>query len=356
MNGKRLLGQLAPSYLLVAVMTVAALEAQRAMSLPFLFVAVPAALAAGGVCWLIVRRISRSLEEVKHGVICLAHGDLTHRLPAPGPREIAALAEAVNLMAGELEKRLEALVQQQQQHEAILFSMVESVFAVDSDERLLSLNRAGSRLLRARVEDVEGRRLQEVVRNPALERLVSNVLSTQQSASEEIVIRVAGGEERILDAQGTVLLDVRQRAIGALVVLHDITRVRKLEIVRRDFVANVSHELKTPVTSIKGFVETLLDGALSDPADAERFLKIVAAQADRLTAIIEDLLMLSRIEQGTDKAEIALEPAPIHKVLQAAVDICQLKAAEKAICVEIECEPLLTAECNAALLEQAVVN
>ena len=96
-----------------------------------------------------------------------------------------------------------------------------------------------------------------------------------------------------------------EKKSGALVVLHEVTRLKKLEKVRRDFVANVSHELRTPVTSIKGFVETLLDGAMHNPEELQRFLQIVATQTDRLNAIIEDLLTLSRIEQETEKAEIA---------------------------------------------------
>jgi two-component system phosphate regulon sensor histidine kinase PhoR len=140
------------------------------------------------------------------------------------------------------------------------------------------------------------------------------------------------------------------------VVLHDVTRLRRLETVRRDFVANVSHELRTPITSIKGFVETLLDGAMNNPADAERFLKILAAQADRLNGIIEDLLILSRVEQDAQKAGIALEPGSIRDVLTAAIDVCHLKAAERNVQVELVCESGFRARINAALLEQAVVN
>jgi two-component system phosphate regulon sensor histidine kinase PhoR len=121
-------------------------------------------------------------------------------------------------------------------------------------------------------------------------------------------------------------------------------------------VANVSHELKTPVTSIKGFVETLLDGAMRDPTDAERFLRIIARQADRLHAIIEDLLSLSRIEQSEDADDISLETAPLAGVLESAMNACQAGAAEREIAVTLECEAGLTAKINLLLLEQAVVN
>ncbi|NLX97978.1 MAG: PAS domain-containing protein [Rhodopirellula sp.] len=356
MSKKRLLWQLYPSYLAVTLVSLAAYHVLRYLELSQLVVAVLVASLAGGVSWFVARRISRPLEEIKRGAELFASGDLTHQLPLPASQEIAALAETMNVMAAELNRRFHALVEQRNEREAILSSMVEGVFAVDLRERLISLNHAGAQLLHARFEDVQGRSLQEVVRNPALQRLVAGVLSTQQSASQEIEIHLCGGEQRILDAQGTVLFDSKDQAIGALVVLHDMTRVRRLENVRRDFVANVSHELKTPVTSIKGFVETLLDGALKDPDDAERFLKIVAAQADRLTAIIEDLLTLSRIEQGAEKTEISLAQGRIQSVLKEAAEVCQLKAAEKEIRLEVSCDPELAAEINAALLEQAVVN
>jgi len=139
-------------------------------------------------------------------------------------------------------------------------------------------------------------------------------------------------------------------------VLHDVTRLRKLERIRSDFVANVSHELKTPITSIKGFVETLLDGAMHQPEDTERFLRIVAAQSDRLNEIIEDLLTLSRLEQDTQRAGISLQRGRIRDVLEAAVGVCELKASEKNVAVKLTCDAELRAEINAAMLEQAVVN
>ena len=125
------------------------------------------------------------------------------------------------------------------------------------------------------------------------------MLQARAPQESELVLRddVRGDGERFMQAHGTVLRDESGHAIGALVVLNDVTRLRRLETVRREFVANVSHELKTPITSIKGFVETLLEGAYRNPEEALNFLGIVAKQADRLNAIIEDLLMLSRLEQ-----------------------------------------------------------
>ncbi|MBI3735216.1 ATP-binding protein [Candidatus Sumerlaeota bacterium] len=159
-----------------------------------------------------------------------------------------------------------------------------------------------------------------------------------------------------MQAHGSVLLDAEGSGIGALVVLNDVTRLIKLENVRREFVANVSHELKTPITSIKGFVETLLEGAIDHPDEARRFLGIVQTHADRLHAIIEDLLSLSRIELEAERNVIILEPGSIREVLQAAIEICQVHARAKGINITLNCPADLRARINAALLEQAVVN
>ena len=113
--------------------------------------------------------------------------------------------------------------------------------------------------------------------------------------------------------------------------------MRHYEAVRRDFVANVSHKIKTPVTTIKGFAETLLDGALDDRHDAERFLRIIVGQADRLSAIIEDLLSLSSLESGSESATISLERGSIRDVLQVALDVCEMKATAKHITLVLDC-------------------
>ena len=159
-----------------------------------------------------------------------------------------------------------------------------------------------------------------------------------------------------MQARGSALHDLEGRAIGAVIVLNDVTDFRRLEHIRRDFVANVSHELKTPVTSIKGFVETLLDGAMKDPFDAERFLRIIAKQADRLHAIIEDLLSLSKIEQSEDSDDIALQAGPLRAVLESALNTCQTIAEERNIEVTLACDSQLNAKINNLLFEQALVN
>jgi two-component system phosphate regulon sensor histidine kinase PhoR len=132
--------------------------------------------------------------------------------------------------------------------------------------------------------------------------------------------------------------------------------MKRLENVRRDFVSNVSHELKTPITSIKGFVETLKDGAVNDTEAVKRFLDIIASHSDRLNSIIEDLLSLSRIEQIEDREKLDMQDVRIRQIINSAISLCQIKAKEKNIAVDVSCPAELTAKLNPQFIEHAVMN
>ncbi|MBU4393653.1 MAG: ATP-binding protein, partial [Proteobacteria bacterium] len=164
------------------------------------------------------------------------------------------------------------------------------------------------------------------------------------------------GQEKYFYAHGTRLQDRQGHIAGALIVLNDVTKLRRLESIRRDFVANVSHELKTPITSIEGFAETLLDGALDEPEDARRFVEIIGKQASRLHAIVEDLLALSRVEQEARREEIVLQELPVAEILQSAIQSCSSRVEEEDMTISLVCAEEITARINPALLEQAVVN
>ena len=161
--------------------------------------------------------------------------------------------------------------------------------------------------------------------------------------------------ERILNVRSTPLQGAGSETFGSLIVFNDVTQLRRLEDMRRDFVANVSHELKTPLTAIKGFVETLHQGQ-ADPEEARRFLGIIAKHVDRLNVIIEDLLMLSRIEDEAERAEIKRETVRLHDVFANAVQICRPAAEAKRIRIRVAGDETLTASVDPVLLEQAVVN
>jgi two-component system phosphate regulon sensor histidine kinase PhoR len=199
-----------------------------------------------------------------------------------------------------------------------------------------------------------GRPIQEVVRNADLERVLTAVLEGKAPVEGEVTLRLEA--DRFFQVRGAPLRDADGREIGALVVLHDVTRLARLETMRRDFVANVSHELKTPITSIQGFIETLREGAVNDPAKAAQFLEILARQADRLNALIEDLLSLSRIERESEARRIERQRTNLRDVIEAAAADCSPRANERGITVRIGAPDALWADVDARMIEQAVAN
>ena len=314
------------------------------------------AIIAAIIGYSVSRRISDQMRDIKVGAKRLAAGDFTQKLYVPRVEEFASVAESINQMAEDLDEKLRRLTQERNEREAVLASMVEGVLAVDAEERVIAVNAAAARLLDTDPVAAEGKSIQEIVRNPDLQHVVAQTLDGHRPIEADIVMRV-GAEDRNLQANGTLLHgDDGGPDVGAVVVLNDVTRLKRLEAVRRDFVANVSHELKTPVTSIKGFAETLEDGALEDPEASRRFVRIIAGQADRLNSIIEDLLALSTLEQSGDSPLLQLEEADLCDVVAVALEVCGPKAEAKRIVLNEGCPGTLLARVSPPLLEQAVVN
>jgi two-component system phosphate regulon sensor histidine kinase PhoR len=303
--------------------------------------------------WALSRRISRPLRALKAGADRFARGDLSYRVDEHDSLEFGSVAVAMNQMAGRLDERIRTVIHQRNEQEAVLASMVEGVLAVDGEERVINMNRAAAEMTGVDVSQAQGRTIQETIRNTDLQKFVSRTLMSPSPVEGELVL--GDDRDRHVQAHGTLLQGSDGKGIGALVVLNDVTRLIKLENIRRDFVANVSHELKTPITSIKGFVETLLMGDV-EAEESRRFLQIVSKHANRLNSIINDLLSLSKIEQGAERNEIALQEGSIRDLLQSAIQLCQDKGKRKEITFELDCDEDLNARFNARLLEQAVVN
>ena len=325
-------------------------EIYRRIALGGLIIALLAAVLS---LWL-SRRISRPLEELKKGAQRFAAGELDIRLPVdPSSEELGSLAETLNRMATELDDRIRAVLRQKNEQTAVLASMVEGVVAVDSEQRLININQAAAGMFGVDLSRAGDKPISTVIDNRMLHDFILRILGGRRAIDAEIVL---DDGQKILQCQGTPLLDAQGNFIGALAVFHDQTRLRKLEDLRREFVSNVSHALKTPITTIKGFVETLLDGDLDEQEDTRKFLGIISKHSDRLNAIIEDLLSLSRIEREEESAGIELVPGSVDVVLMAAVQACELKARDKNITLELACDSTIRARINPPLLEQALVN
>ncbi len=312
------------------------------------------ALLALGVTLMISQRHSRSVRELQQAAARLAQGDLAHRVEATGAEELAGLADTVNRMAEQIEARMQAVVRQRNQLEAVLSSMLEGVIALDREERVISLNPAAARWFNIPQEKIRDRSLQEVIRDLAFQNFVARSLQSPAPIEEDMVVSQNG--ERILNIRSTPLRGAGAESSGTLIVFNDVTQLRRLEEIRRDFVANVSHEIRTPLTAIKGFVETLHHGQVENPDEARRFVGIIARHVDRLNAVIEDLLLLSRIENAAEAAPIRTESIHLRDIFENALQICRHRADAKRIRITIAAKAALSASVDPVLLEQAVVN
>ncbi|MEJ2214780.1 MAG: histidine kinase dimerization/phospho-acceptor domain-containing protein [Gammaproteobacteria bacterium] len=271
-------------------------EVYGKIALGSLFIALISAI----ITLTVSRRLSRPLEAIKRSVERFGRGDFSRQLTVKDdalsiPLEVASLIDTMNWMAEQLNERITTAERQHQQLDAVFASMVESVIAIDKAENVININQAAAELFKVQPSAIQGKNITEFVGESDILHFVKRTMAGYKTVEDNIVFRDQEDKVRYLQAHGTRLRSLGGKHYGALIVLNDITRLQKLEKVRRDFVANVSHELKTPITSIKGFVETLLDGAMEDHQNAKRFLEIINKQSDRLNNIVEDLLVLSRL-------------------------------------------------------------
>ncbi|MBZ0264359.1 cell wall metabolism sensor histidine kinase WalK, partial [bacterium] len=281
-------------------------------------------------------------------------GDLYHHHGIPGTFEFASLTSAMNEMAIQLRDRIETIENQRADQQAIFSSMTEGVLAVNEDERVISMNRAFAELFDIQEKHARGHRVQTLFRQPQLHKLISEVFETHERVEREIILY--HGKEKILQVHGAPLLDSENKRRGVVIVLSDITRLRRLEKSRREFVANVSHEIKTPLTSIKGYIETLIDDNFDDLETAKKFLNISLNHINNLDAIIDDLLNLSNLERLEEGDSLQVEDVSILSILKDSIELLQHTADKHNDEINLECDPSLSLPVNRNLVRQAVVN
>ncbi len=308
----------------------------------------------GLLTWRARRRWTRDRYRLQAAIDCLGDGlDIPFEVVRGSglqPLENALAQAAARIRAREGGLRDEVLEQ-----EALVDSMVQGLITVDRRERVMRINRAAVRMFNLREETLVGRPIQEVLRDPDLHNLVAESLAREGRIRKEM--ELAGPVEQVVAAHASALCDHRNRRIGSILVFQDITRLRQLERMRSEFVANVSHELKTPITSIKGFIETLSEGAAEDPEARARFLGIIAKHSARLESIIEDLLSLSKIEQTGVLPEATLDRVPVRKILEAAVESVEGQARATGVPLTLDVNPPdLPVKVREDLLVQGVAN
>ncbi len=304
--------------------------------------------------YIFSKRITIPLKRMIAGASRYSHEDFSEKIPAHNTEEIGGLAESLNNMAEQLHDRIEIVRNQRNELEAVLTSMIEGVLAVDLTHRIIRINSTAKDLLDIQEDMTDHVPVHEAIRHSELLTFIEDVLNSDETLETDLIVHRE--RDYFLQVTGTPLIGNNDEKLGALFVLNDISRIRKLEQIRSDFVANVSHELKTPITSIQGFVETLKDGAIHDTDNAGKFVDIIDRQSTRLGAIIDDLLQLSRIEREYDEGIIELEKASILPLLKSAVRDFETKSKGKKIAVQVDCTDDIKATINLRLMQNAINN
>jgi two-component system phosphate regulon sensor histidine kinase PhoR len=249
---------------------------------------------------LLTRSIIKPIDKIIHISRKFSSGNFSHKILLDSRDEIQELGDTLNRMADSLEDKIKKVEIKNQQLKAILESMVEGIIVTDKSGHIISLNPTVEKIFSILKQDAEGKLFLEIIRNNDIADIINYVLKNGKFKSCEISL--VWPVQRIFEINATPIFE-KDSISGCLLVIHDITEIRRLETMRRDFVANVSHELKTPLTSIKGFVETLLEGALEDKENSRHFLQIIQSHANRLDNLVNDLLDLSHLESQEIKLE-----------------------------------------------------
>jgi two-component system phosphate regulon sensor histidine kinase PhoR len=293
------------------------------------------------------RRLFEPASRLISGAQDLALGRAS-RVAVPDEEELAPLALALNRLAATAERQVEAVSLERDHLQEILASMSEGVLVVDRDGRAQMINPAFYRLFDL-VGDFTGRPALEIIRHPAFARVIEDTLRLGQPRSSQIVL--TSPERRTLLLTSAALSGGER---GAVVAARDTTELTRVADMRRDFVANVSHELKTPLAAIRGYAETLRDGALDEPPTARRFTDRILNQCRRLQELLDDLLILSRLE-GVDAA-LDREPVSLDAIARHAVELLGPAAREKRVEIEIQEEPVPPVQGDSGNLERLLLN
>jgi two-component system phosphate regulon sensor histidine kinase PhoR len=266
-----------------------------------------------GLTVLLVTPVSQRFRAMTKSVQRMRRGDFGEAVHYEGNDEIAVLSRNLNEMREALSAHIDRLQKNSDRLAIVLGTMSEGVVALDNRKHILFANSAARVLLDFATPDPVGRPLLEAVRNRTVQQAVESAFSTDEPTTLEV--ELSSTVRRIVSIQARRLPGTPSP--GVLVVLHDVSDLRRLENLRQEFVANVSHELKTPLTIIKAFAETLLDGAISDQEHNVSFVRQISEQAERLHQLILDLLSVARIESGDERFE--LDAIPIHGLITACV-------------------------------------
>lgn len=298
--------------------------------------------------------ISKPIRELIFASKEIADGNYSKRVAVQSKDELGQLAATFNEMAGELDKTVADLTDKNMKFDAILNSMTNCFVAVDTKMRIILINSIATRFFGLGDEDVLGRKLIEVIRNHQINEIIQQTITSNSSSVTELFLGMR--EEGIFRVYASPIKSANGSDInsGGIITIHDITTMKKLEQIRTEFVSNVTHELKTPLTSIRGFVETLRSGAVNDADIAAKFLEIIDIEAERLTMLINDILQLSEIENNFSDTNIGKHN--LSDIISDVVSILQGSADKKNVSLIVEAAPKITIQVNRNRIKQMLIN
>ena len=301
----------------------------------------------------ISNRISSPLKKIIKSAKIISQNKKINKLPEHSIFEIDELSQTLNTLSLKIQKNTKELDIKYIEQQAVLASMQEGVLAIDKKQQIIQINRAAISILEINnLDDTDSRIIQQHIRFSNLQNFIKKILLTKKHATKDMTLNASSIKS--VQVTGSPLTNEKGVNIGALIVMRDITDLRKLEEVRTDFVANVSHELKTPITSIKGFIETLSSDDFEHNKETKKFLEIIRQQSNRLNTIVDDLLTLSRIERKEE--HIVFDLFPLENIIKNSIALCHHQAEKKNIKIKINCDSNSEIKVNSALLEQALVN
>ncbi len=306
------------------------------------------------VSLLIEKRMAKPLFKIQKAAAAFASGNLNYYLHIGHPEDIKAVAKSLNKMATNLSNKITTITMQKNELHAILEGMVEAVILFNNRGIILNMNSAACRLFSVDKEQSQGSTLLDAVRDSRLYSISEKIFEQEEAIVEQIELSPQQSKPVNLDIYCTLLPNAGHKEQRAIIVINDITELKRLENIRTDFVANVSHELKTPVTAIKGFLETITEGD-TDQSTAEHFLARSLKNTNRLDAIINDLLSLSKLENSNPGKDEFLESS-IDEIIAKAIQVCTARANRKKTTISYFNKTDLKIRVIPNLIEQALIN
>lgn len=306
------------------------------------------------ISMLIEKRMARPLFKIQKAAAAFASGNLDYYLHISHPEDIKAVAKSLNKMATTLSNKITTITMQKNELHTILGGMVEAVILFNNRGIILNMNSAACRLFSVAKEKAQGSTFLDAVRDSRLYSISEKIFEQEEAIVEQIELSAQQLKPVNLDIYCTLLPNAGHKEQRAIIVINDITELKRLGNIRTDFVANVSHELKTPVTAIKGFLETIIEGD-TDQSTAEHFLTRSLKNTNRLDAIINDLLSLSKLENSVPGKDEFLESS-IDEIVANAIQACTAKANKKKITIDYYNKRDFKIRVIPNLIEQALIN